>query len=527
MTDLARDTRTVAGATLVSRVFGLVRDLVMVRIFGDTAVGSAFNAAFALPNLFRRLFGEGALSAAFIPRYADLARTESQRADRYASLVLAALALVTSLITIAGEGLLLLWLLNGTADPDRSLSIRLMMIMLPLMPLVCGVAILGGMLQVQGRFAMPAAAPIVLNICMIAAGGAALAAHAAPERAAVLIAIATIVSGVLQLAWALAALRPYVRFSTRFAAVADEARGTLRRFLPVLVGLGTLQINSLADTVIAMWPTWVGPTMFGRPVPLDQASNAVLGFTQRLYQFPLGVFGIAVATAAFPQLSRDANDPKRFGATLARGVRLSLFIGLPASAGLLLVREDIIRVMFSGGGGFSEVGRARAAAVLAGYALAVWAYSLNHLLARACYARGDTASPMRISLAMVAVNIALNLGLIWSFKEAGLAWATAATATLQAVALSVTLRSSTPDTPPILPAFARLLALALAMSALVWGVLAVAPAGESWNSSAMRLTLATAAGIGGYAALARLTRTPELGWLLARTPRDPSPAPLP
>jgi putative peptidoglycan lipid II flippase len=527
VTDLARDTRTVAGATLVSRVFGLVRDLVMVRIFGDTAVGSAFNAAFALPNLFRRLFGEGALSAAFIPRYAAIAQTDSERADRYASLVLAALALVTAAITIAGEALLLLWLLNAPADADRSLSIRLMMIMLPLMPLVCGVAILGGMLQVRGRFAMPAAAPIVLNVCMIAAGGAAIAARAEPERAALLIAIATIVSGVLQLAWALAALRRLVRFSIRFGAVADEARGTLRRFLPVLVGLGTLQINSLADTVIAMWPTWVGPTMFGRPVPLDQASNAVLGFTQRLYQFPLGVFGIAVATAAFPQLSRDANDPQRFGDTLARGVRLSLFIGLPASAGLLLVREDIIRVMFSGGGGFSEDGLARAASVLAGYALAVWAYSLNHLLTRACYAQGDTASPMRISLVMVAVNIALNLALIWRFKEAGLAWATAATATLQAVALSVTLRRSTPHTPPILPAFVRLLALSLAMGALVWGVRALAPAGASWNAAALRLALATAAGIGGYAALARLARAPELGWLLARAPRSRDDGQLP
>ncbi|HCT45480.1 MAG TPA: murein biosynthesis integral membrane protein MurJ, partial [Phycisphaerales bacterium] len=169
---------------------------------------------------------------------------------------------------------------------------------------------------------------------------------------------------------------------------------------------------------------------------LDASSNAILFYAQRLYQFPLGVFGIAVATAAFPALSRVAGDSVRFGEMLTRGLRLSLFIGVPASVGLLLVGEALIRVLYSGGGdGFSEAGVSRASAVLAGYALAVWAYSLNQLLTRAFYARGDTRTPMTVALGMVGVNICLNLVLIWWLREAGLAWSTAVCAVGQTVLL--------------------------------------------------------------------------------------------
>ena len=195
--------------------------------------------------------------------------------------------------------------------------------------------------------------------------------------------------------WAILELRKHTRWRLDVGPARAEATKTLRKFLPVLIGLGTLQLNTLADTVIAMWPTWIGPTMFGRAVPMDEASNAVLGYTQRLYQFPLGVFGIAVATAAFPALARAASDKNRFTETVAHGLRLSLFIGLPATIGLLIVREDLVRVMFSGGGGFSEQGLTRSAAVLAGYAAGVFAYSLNHVLSRAFYALDDTATPMR------------------------------------------------------------------------------------------------------------------------------------
>ena len=440
---IGKDTRTVAGLTLVSRVFGLVRDLVTVRVFGDTAVGSAFAAAFAIPNMFRRLFGEGALSAAFIPEYTRMADDDPKKADAFASLTIGLLALVTGVITIVIELGLLAAVMYSSDDPDRAYSLKLVMVMLPFMPVVCVAAILGGMLQSHGRFGPWAAAPILLNICIIAAAlpfffveNADAAMWAYP------IGIAAVLSAVLQVVWSVWCLRGSVKWTIGVSQARVEARAMLWRMVPVLIGLGTLQLNSFADTVIAMYPNWVGPTIFGHDYPLDESSNAILFYAQRLYQFPLGVFGIAVATAAFPALSRVAKDKARFGEMLRRGVRLSLYIGLPASVGLLVVGPGLIQVMYSGfgsgdGNGFSDEGIARASAVLMGYAIAVWAYSLNQLFTRAFYASGDTKTPMKIALVMVGFNVCLNVVLIWWFREAGLAWSTAICAIGQTVGLMI------------------------------------------------------------------------------------------
>jgi len=511
---IARDTRTVALVTLLSRVFGLARDLVTVRIFGDTLVGSAFAAAFAIPNLFRRLFGEGALSAAFIPKYTKLAQHDPALADRYASLILASLVGVTTTLLVLIEAVVLA-LMALTDDPSRAFSLELVAIVLPFMPMICTTAILGGLLQIHGRFFPSAAAPIILNCCIIAAALLAIILNLSPERAAVWIGASTLIAGGLQLAWVAAELRGKVRWGRAFHGVASHARETMVTFLPVLIGLGTLQLNALADTIIAMWPTWVGPTFFGHPVPMDEASNAVLGYTQRLYQFPLGVFGIAVATAAFPALARTASTPKAFTSTIARGLRLSLFIGLPASVGLLLVRQDLVAVMFSGGGGFSERGLHRASAVLAGYAIGVFAYSLNHLLSRAFYALGDTRTPMRLSLAMVFLNITGNLILIWPLREAGLAWSTAATAIVQTSLLAWMLRRKIGSLgAAIIPAMARTAVLALLMGLVTWLVLALIPEAEQWKGHALRLVASVGAGMLTYAGLALVLRVPEGHWLV-------------
>jgi len=510
---IARDTRTVASITLVSRVFGLVRDLVTVRLFGDTLIGSAFAAAFAIPNLFRRMLGEGALSAAFIPRYTRLTEDNKELAQRYASLIIAALVIVTGALLVVGEAIALaLWFTSS--DPAQELSFKLIAILLPFMPLVCVTAILGGMLQVHGRFLPMAAAPIILNICIIATSAGAMMIGLSPERAAVWIGFSTLVAGVLQMVWAFLELRKRTRWRLDIGPARAEAMRTLRRFLPVLIGLGTLQLNTLADTVIAMWPTWIGPTLFGRAVPMDEASNAVLGYTQRLYQFPLGVFGIAVATAAFPAFARAASNKNTFTETVVHGLRLSFFIGLPATVGLLLVREDLVRVMFSGGGGFSDDGLLRSSAVLAGYAAGVFAYSLNHVLSRAFYALDDTSTPMRIGLAMVAVNLACNLLLIWSFREAGLAWATAIAAFGQTACLAFFLRKRLVTGAAILPGATTTILFAIFMGIVVWIVLAVMPEADSWVGHAMRLAAGVATGIAAYLGLAVILKSSELRWLV-------------
>lgn len=521
---LASAVRIVSGLTLLSRFAGLARDVVTARLFGDTALGSAFRAAYAVPNLFRRLFGEGALSAAFLPEYTLLRRDDPKTADELATLTVRMLTLTTGLLTLVMEVVLAAVLHFGTHDGERTLSIKLIMLMLPMMPMVCLTAILGGMLQALGRFGPPAAAPIVLNLFQIAAGLAFYFDWTTDRIAtAYWVGGAAVVASVVQIAWSLASMRGRVRWS----AAGDLARAAKdrvhKKFLPAMLGLGTLQLNTMMDVAIAMWPVWVGPTIAGVAFPLDKQSNAILSYTQTIYQFPLGVFGIAVATAIFPMLSRCADRNGEFVEVLRRGLRLSLFIGLPASAGLWLVREDLIHTALSGGEhGFSKEGVVRAAAVLAGFSPAIWAYSLNHVFTRAFYAKGDTTTPMRVAIASVALNLVLNWSLIWTLREAGMAYATAIAAIAQCAVLGylltrrvgvIVLNAHT------LAAFVRVTIASAAMGACVWGVHRIWPGAESWWARLFRLSACCAAGVVSFGAIALVWRLPELKWLRERAPR--------
>jgi putative peptidoglycan lipid II flippase len=520
--------RTVALVTALSRPFGLVRALVLVRVFGDTPVGSAFNFAFALPNLFRRLFGEGALSAAFIPEYAAAAKSDPALAARLASLTVALLALATGALTILCELIVAAVLMVAPGDAEAALSYRLVMVMLPFMPLVCIAATLGGMLQVHNRFGPPAATPIILNLGMIA--GAVphfLTGGEGPTdaaRAAYVIGGATVAAGVVQLAWCLFFLRRDVRWTRAFHGAGAATKRMFRRYIPVMLGLGTLQLGTLLDAVITMYPIWVGATVLGFMYPLDKSSNAILAPTQQLYQFPLGVFGIAVAAAVFPMLSRHSSEPEAFIRMLRRALRLSLFIGLPASIGLMLVREDLVAVLFGGGRrGFSEGGVDRSAAVLLGYAPAIWAYSLNHVLTRAFYARHDTKTPTKVAVSMVAMNLALNCILIWFLRESGLAWGTSITATVQFVILWRLLRRRLSVGAPGITdgvtraALAKIVGASAGMGAAVAAALWLAPdAGGTWSTSVLRLGIGCAAGLLSYGALSLAIGSEELRWLVQR-----------
>lgn len=519
--------RTVSGFTLLSRFAGLARDVVTARLLGDDALGSAFRAAYALPNLFRRLFGEGALSAAFLPEYTLLSRDEPEIADQLGTLVVRLLTLLTSAITLVMIALLLLAVMALPPDADRTLSFHLMALMLPMMPAVCLTAVLGGMLQAHGKFAAPAAAPILLNAFQIAAG---LAFYFGwfhgRQNAAYAIGIAAVLASAAQVLWSWWALRGKVRWIKAGAAAAAHGRAVLRRFVPAMIGLGTLQLNTMMDMLIAMWPNWVGPTVLGHSVTLDEKSNAVLSYTQTIYQFPLGVFGIAVATAVFPMLSRSADMPTEFVANLRRGLRLSLFIGLPASVGLLLVRHDLLEVIFGGKGrhSFSHEGVLRAAAVLAGFAPGVWAYSLNHVWTRAFYAKGDTTTPMRIAMLMVLFNFTLNVTLIWWLREAGLAWSTAIAAMVQCLILAWLCHARL-ETPALdaatLRAFARIVLASASMGVCVWLSNLLLPSTEwwaTWWGHAARCGVAVVVGAGVYSLAALLWRAPEIRWLLRRAP---------
>jgi putative peptidoglycan lipid II flippase len=376
------------------------------------------------------------------------------------------------------------------------------------------------MLQVHGRFGPSSSGPLILNSFMIAVALYFLITRQhAGAAAAYVLGTATVLSGITQCTWFLRLLRPHVRWTGAFAGAGPLVRRMLRRFVPVMIGMGTLQINAFLDVLIAMWPIWVGATVLGRAYPMDESSNIILAAAQRLYQFPLGVFGIAVATAVFPLLSRHADEPSHFLQTLRRGLRLSFFIGAPASAGLYFVGPDAAAVLFGGRSGFNPASVARTAAAVAGFAPGIWAYSANHVFTRAFYAKGDTRTPMKVAMAMVVLNLGLNLVLIWPLREAGLAWATSISAAVQSLVLA-RLAARLAGGPVLdreaASALLRIFVAAVLMGAAVAGAAQAIPASPNWLGHFLSLLALCGTGALSYLALAALLRCHELGWLLRR-----------
>ncbi|MBN1344313.1 MAG: murein biosynthesis integral membrane protein MurJ [Phycisphaerae bacterium] len=418
--------RVVSGLTLVSRFLGLVRDAVFAAAFGAGWAASAFTLAFMIPNLFRRLFGEGALSSAFIPVFTEVHRQgDARRASRLAGTVLVATALLLAILVVLGEGIVAGMGLFVDETPRNEAALQLTHIMLPYAVLICGVALMSGLLNVLGHFAAPAAAPIVLNVCIISAVGVgSYVGGLGVETRLTWVAIAVVIAGFLQsgLQWLAVRARGF-----RIELSLDLRDEAVRRIAvltgPMVLGLGAVQLNTLADGAIA----WLFVPHAGAVMKLYLA--------QRLYQFPLGVFLIALSTAIYPQFSRMAadRDMDGFGESVVRGLRMALFIGLPASMGLILMREPLVGLLFERGK-FVGADTARTASILLYYAGGIWAYGLQMMLARGFYALQDSKTPVRIALLMVALNLTLNLIFVHVLpepQERGLALATAICAAIQ------------------------------------------------------------------------------------------------
>ena len=539
-----RHVRTVTSLTMVSRVSGLARDASLSRVFGIGPVIDAFAFGFMVPNLFRRLFGEGALSASFLPVYMRLRKDDPEAARRAASLlVLLMLVALNGLVIVAEIGLFAVWM----STPESEITVtapfatgsgvavgflpgyprlgwELLMLMLPYMPLICIVAVAGSVLQANGRFGPNAAAPVLLNLTIVGATlgssllvpGEGFDAQAARVR---IVAAGVVIAGVAQLVWSLAAMRSFGLdfrgLSRRDLPPVVEA---MRVAIPMIIGFGVLQLNTFVDGLIASWPTMVGPTILGIPYPLEEGSMAAITNAQRLYEFPLGVFGIAVATVIFPTLAGLVGDPDGFRATLRKGIRLTLFIGIPASVGLMLVGAPAVATMLQGGR-FTAADTDRVAFILLGYAPAIWAYSASNVLVRAFYARGEPMVPVRVGIALVGLNFLLNVGLIFTpLREAGLAWSTAACAVLQFAILSRMLARRTGSflDGEVRASVVRTVAVTAAMAIAVFAAGRFLPDGGSWSERATRLAGLVAVGGLSVAAVAAALRMPELRWSLGK-----------
>ncbi len=521
--------RIVAASTLASRVLGMFRDMASGWLFGVGPIWDAFSFAFLIPNLARRLFGEGALSATFLPVFARQLETDP-RPDRpsawqLASAVFALLAAILCGLVVAGE--LILWGLSQmfAGHSETQLMLGLTAVMLPYALLICLAAQVTAVLHALGHFTLPALVPVVLNLCWIATIWLVDPLFEPNREAqAYALAVCVVVAGVLQLALQWPALsRLGFRFDRRWHTVRPAVGEIVRAMVPVTLGLSITQINTALDKLLAwslMQPldsTAVLPG--GIAYPLAPGAVSALYFGERMYQFPSGVFGVALGTVLFPLLSRHAarGELHRVRDNLSLGLRLVIAIGLPASAGLALVAEPLTRLLFQHGE-FDSIAVARTADILIAYGSGVWAYCGIPVLYRAFYAVEERRIPLKVGVLAVIFDLLLNVSLIWPLAERGLAWSTALSASLQVVCLAwlIQKRVGRLDWQRLAGTGVKALLATGAMSAVCLAMLRWLPAGTGALREAAALLVPIFLAIVTYFAVAWWLGMKELGMLFRR-----------
>ncbi|MBI3880552.1 MAG: murein biosynthesis integral membrane protein MurJ [Verrucomicrobia bacterium] len=433
MSQMLKSSGAMGAATLLSRVLGMVREMVYAGFMGDGPIAGAFKFAFTIPNLFRRLLGEGALTAAFIPVFKEKERTAGADATwRAANAVLSGLAAVALAVTALVALGVSAALLTGAFADDKRLMLQLLRLMFPYMIFVCLTAVLVGMANARGHFFLPALGPALLNVVMISS-----VLFLAPRLGATLdqqifgLAIGVLVAGAVQFAIQIPLLR---REGFRFAWVTpwrdETVRRVARQMLPATIGVAAFQINVVLTQTLALW--------YGTE---SQPIVASFDYAVRLMELPQGVFGISLATYLLPMLAGLAAEKNygEFRATLRQGLGYLCYANLLASVLLAVMAEPIVRLLFERGA-FDALATGRAALALRCLAPGLVAFSIVNILARAFYALGDTHTPMRISLVCLAINLLLAWLFIFPLRQGGLALANTLTAVLNLWLLGFALR---------------------------------------------------------------------------------------
>lgn len=461
---------TISFATLISRILGFARDMVVARAFGAVGVTDAFFVAFRIPNLLRRLLGEGALSTAFIPVFAEYrAKASSREFARMLRAISGAMVAILAAVTLAGI-LLAPWIVKVTApgfwsEPAKALlTVGLTRLMFPYLFFVGLAALATGVLNFLRHFLTPALSPVVFNLSLIAA--TLWLAPSLPEPITAL-AWGVLLGGVGQLCLQLPAL---VRrgISLRLAVEPDHpAIGRISRLLaPTIFGLAVTQLNVFVNTLIASF--------------LREGSISYLYYADRVMEFPFGIFSIAIATAVLPTMADQAvrQQVAELKATLAFALRLVVFISIPASLGLLILADPIVRVLFERGQ-FGPASTAATAWALGFYALGLTTFSAVKVVAPAFYALRDTRTPVWIGIGAMAVNVGASLLLMGPLAHGGLALATTLASAVNTAGLLFWLRRRIGRLGlwAILGSLGRTALAALAMAFVCLGSLALQP---SW-----------------------------------------------
>jgi putative peptidoglycan lipid II flippase len=488
----------VGALTAASRILGLARDVACAGFFGATRAWDIFVIAFMIPNLFRHLFGEGALSSAFIPAFVARNQAESlEAANRLLNRLVGWMILTLGTITVIGMSAG--YLVSRTSgDPKLALIAETTVITLPYLPLICITAILGGALNALGRFAAPAAAPVLLNLALIASAFASPLAQTEREQLWIL-SSAVLVGGALQLGLQWAPMKSAgLAIRPAFRGGDDSLAEVLRAFAPAVLGLAVIQTNELFDNLIAELL-----------VPGDGAVSAIY-YGNRLNQLPLGIIGFSVATAAFPALSSLAagGDLDRFSEASTRSMRLSLWVAIPAAAGLILLAPEITALLFERGK-FDAGATARTFPVVLAYAIGIPFYAANMVLTRSFYALRDMRTPVQVSLITVGMNLVMNVVLVLLMQEVGIALATSLTGIANFVLLRRILRIRIPQGPGGNAFWVLRVVISAAAGAwAAWGIhQACSPAETAGRIGAMSGSIAAA--VAAFFLLSRWMRLPE------------------
>ena len=435
---LLRSVFTFGSWTLASRVLGLARDVVIGIVFGPSAATDAFFVAFKIPNFMRRLFAEGAFAQAFVPVLSEWkSQCSAGETRQLIARVSGSLSLVLMALTVLGvigAPLVVSVFAPGFAnDPTRyALAVEMLRWTFPYLLLISLTACAGAVLNAWGSFGPPAFAPVLLNLCMITA-----AWWLAPrmEPGIMALAIAVLVAGVLQLLLQLPFLRRRAVLVWPRPGFGHPGVSRILRLMgPTLFGTSVQQVNLLVDTILASF--------------LATGSISWLYWSDRLVEFPLGIFGVAIGTVILPRLSGQhaEGSAAEFSATLDWALRLTVVIIVPATVGLVALAAPMISTLFQYGA-FGATDVMAASMSLMTYSLGLMGFVLVKVLTPAFFSRQDTGTPVRCAATAMVVNMALSTSLVWlllhsGIAHAGLAFATAAAATENALMLYISLRRS-------------------------------------------------------------------------------------
>ena len=497
---MLRALATVSGLTFVSRITGLVRDMLISRIFGVSAETDAFNVAFRIPNLLRRMFAEGAFQQAFVPMLADVRSREGAATTEFVGRMASTLFWVLLGVSVLGviAAPILVWLIaSGLARNPEAFELAAVMTrwMFPYILFMSLVALVAGVLNTYRRFAVPAATPVLLNVSFIACA-LWLAPHL--ERPIMALAFAVVIGGVLQLAMQLLALRAIgigIRWSSPLTALRDpDVRRVGGLMLPALFAVSVAQISIIINTNIASH--------------LATGSVTWLAFADRLMEFPTALLGVALGTVLLPSLSAAFAEQRveDYSHLLDWGLRLVFLLALPAAIGLGMTADGIVSVLFQGRE-FTAFDVQQTALAVVGYSVGLLGLIAVKILAPGFYAQKDIRTPVKIAIVVLIATQLANVGLVPIFAHAGLALSVGLGACANALALFIGLRRRNLYQPAAgWISFVARLAIALAVLAailwwaqrpLAWSAMQDVP----WQRLAWLAVVIGAATVGYFAAL--------------------------